>query len=732
MTRGASRFHSRRNLVAKLKLLLVDQDPNSRTVLEVSLKKAGYLVTTAEDGLEALSTLAAFAPDLVLADTQLSGIDGFELVKRMKERPETASIPVVFLSSRKSVEDKVRGFELGVEDYLTKPIFVRELIARINMLLNRRAQERIAERQPASGRTRFAGSILDMAVVDLLQTFDVSRKSGVLRISNAGQEAIIAFRDGAVVDAVLGNLRGAEAVYRTLVWNEGDFDIEFRAVEEYEGEGFPTQALLMEGMRRLDEWTLLLEQLPSLTTRLSVDAAQIRDRLHEIPDEVNKILRLFDGGRPIAEVIDESPFEDLSTLGTVSKLFFEGILILHARREADETSALPPPRTPLRLDDAPAGFSRGKEIEDAFSAIAELSHSSFPPPPPSAPAMPTTPPMPLAMVDPEPVAKVGPPRRKDTLRPMYGSMPVPGAPPPDAPDFPREEMPTDPGLGPGMRTEVVRLQDLPAAGTDVPSFVEAAFPPRSFTRTLLGTSAPVEFAVPLPAPAPILADDDPLSQDFFEAAERSEGSERHSDGDDLLGFAPPRPPSPEALRRKATIVRGVAVAVGFLAVVAGFGLWKSTRDSNAAVPVVATSATALPVMSRPPASGLAAGAATVPVSAPDAGQGAADAALEAALEAAMEAGAAGGDDAAVMDKAEAKKLFQTAQKLIDRWKNDEGIVAATQYTEAMPEDALGYLLLGAAYEQAGKPKKAGEVYRACVQKARGRSLSDCKNLSGGK
>ena len=296
--------------MAKLKLLLVDQDPNSRTVLEVSLKKAGYLVTTAEDGLEALSTLAAFAPDLVLADTQLSGIDGFELVKRMKERPETASIPVVFLSSRKSVEDKVRGFELGVEDYLTKPIFVRELIARINMLLNRRAQERIAERQPASGRTRFAGSILDMAVVDLLQTFDVSRKSGVLRISNAGQEAIIAFRDGAVVDAVLGNLRGAEAVYRTLVWNEGDFDIEFRAVEEYEGEGFPTQALLMEGMRRLDEWTLLLEQLPSLTTRLSVDAAQIRDRLHEIPDEVNKILRLFDGGRPIAEVIDESPFEE--------------------------------------------------------------------------------------------------------------------------------------------------------------------------------------------------------------------------------------------------------------------------------------------------------------------------------------------------------------------------------------------------------------------------------------
>ena len=88
--------------MAKLQLLLVDQDPNSRKVLEVSLKKAGYTVTVSDDGLDALAKIELSTPDLVLTDTSLSGIDGFALVKRMKENPAWATIPVVFLTSRNS------------------------------------------------------------------------------------------------------------------------------------------------------------------------------------------------------------------------------------------------------------------------------------------------------------------------------------------------------------------------------------------------------------------------------------------------------------------------------------------------------------------------------------------------------------------------------------------------------------------------------------------------------
>src|SRR4030095_3337127 len=98
-------------------------------------------------------------PALLCQSTALPNVDGYPFVKRLKERQEWTSIPVVFLTSQKSIEDKIRGLELGVEDYLPKPIFVRELIARVNLLWARRTQEGIATRHSQTGRTRFQGSI---------------------------------------------------------------------------------------------------------------------------------------------------------------------------------------------------------------------------------------------------------------------------------------------------------------------------------------------------------------------------------------------------------------------------------------------------------------------------------------------------------------------------------------------------------------------------------------------
>ncbi len=314
--------------MAKQQLLLVDADPRSLRVLEVSLKKAGYSVTTAKDGEDALSKIELSPPDLVLTDTRLPNLDGYTLVRMLKDRPEWAGIPIVFLTSQKSVEDKIRGLELGVEDYLTKPIFVRELIARVNLLLARRAREGFVTRQMSTtGRTRFAGSLADMGVVDLIQTFEVSRKSGIVHIFYESGESHIYFRDGKIVDASYSNLVGEEAVYRTLLLGDGNFEVEFGKVDNPDMIETSTQGLLMEGMRRVDEWGKLLEVLPPLTTVFDVDTNALLSRLNEIPDELNGILKLFDGKRTAMQVVDASPFEDLSTLSTISKLYFEGLLV---------------------------------------------------------------------------------------------------------------------------------------------------------------------------------------------------------------------------------------------------------------------------------------------------------------------------------------------------------------------------------------------------------------------
>ncbi|MEZ4261113.1 MAG: response regulator [Polyangiaceae bacterium] len=313
--------------MAKKKVLLVDADPRSTRVLEVSLRKAGYNVTCALDGERALELLEHETPDLVISDTRLPKLDGYAFVRKMKERPPLAALPVIFLASQRSVEDKIRGLELGVEDYLTKPIFIRELLARVNVVLARRTQENLSSIQGASSKSRFSGTTQDLTIVDLFQTFEVSRKSGSITLTSGGQRAHVYFRDGKVVDAEVANLKGEEAAYRLMTWTEADFDVEFGDVDVEDVVDASTSALMMEGMRRVDEWGRLIEQLPPLTAVYEVDHEKLLERLAEIPDELNGILRLLDGKRALMDAIDDSPFEDLSTASTLAKLYFEGLLV---------------------------------------------------------------------------------------------------------------------------------------------------------------------------------------------------------------------------------------------------------------------------------------------------------------------------------------------------------------------------------------------------------------------
>ena len=312
--------------MAKQNILIVDSDPESVKVLEVSLKKAGYSVTKSNDGLDALEMVGFSAPDLIISDTKMPNLDGFGLCTKLKEKEETSHIPFIFLTAEKSIEDKVRGLELGVEDYLNKPIFIREILVRVNLALQRRQKESLENRAP-DNKSKFSGSLQDMGVVDLLQTIDLGHKSGVIHLIKIDDTGQIYFKDGQVIDAETETRKGADAVYRMLVWSEGEFEIEFVTIDREQKIDLNTQGLLMEGMRRLDEWGRLQEQLPPLTSVFDVDEDILAERLGEIPDEVNMILRHFDGKSPLMEVVNRSGLGDLEALTVITKLFFEGLII---------------------------------------------------------------------------------------------------------------------------------------------------------------------------------------------------------------------------------------------------------------------------------------------------------------------------------------------------------------------------------------------------------------------
>jgi len=368
--------------MARQNLLIVDGDARNRRVLEVSLRKAGFSITAASTGEEALEFLEHAEPDLLISDTRLPGLDGFELCTKMKEHERWRNIPFIFLTSEKSVEDKVRGLELGVEDYLTKPIYIKEITTRVTMLLQRKQHERLERRDAA--RTKFTGRLADMAVVDLLQTIEISRKSGVISFMTALGEATVWFRDGAVIDAAMGRLQGEAAIYRLLSLGDGEFELEFKAINRGQQIHVNTQAILMEGMRRVDEWGRLLEQLPPLDAVLVVDAQAYADRHGDLSDDHSAVLRRFDGRRNILEVVDDAGIDDLEALGAISQFFFEGLLA-PAEEGADAGGDELPAAMSLEQWGAPnRSIPTPAPVDDADLTPAEEGEDL--PPPPNYPA----------------------------------------------------------------------------------------------------------------------------------------------------------------------------------------------------------------------------------------------------------------------------------------------------------------------------------------------------------
>jgi len=283
-------------------LVVIDDSENRAAVQDAIRSLSSHKLVQAPDGLAALRLVEEGGVDLVLARTSTQGMDGFELCSKIKARPDWAKIPFLFVSGRKSTEDKIRGLELGVDDYLTKPIYIREIGIRVRTALQRAERERMESRR--EGRTRFAGDLADVGVVDLVQTIELNRKSGIIHVANHdGRRGSIFFRDGKVIDAEVGRLSGANAVYRLFTWSEGQFVVEFKQIRRHDVIDIAIAPLLMEGMCRLDESTHLLEKLPSPKSVLEVDCRVLAEELAELPDEMNTVLRLCDGARTLHEVI---------------------------------------------------------------------------------------------------------------------------------------------------------------------------------------------------------------------------------------------------------------------------------------------------------------------------------------------------------------------------------------------------------------------------------------------
>jgi CheY-like chemotaxis protein len=232
-----------------VKLLVVDDNPMVLGMLQQALAPHGQ-VGTATDAADALLKAVDDVPDLLVCDYRMPGMDGKQLVEKLKSRPATANFSSVLMASKADIAERLSPQD-AADDYLEKPFFLKDATRRIKRMIDRIALEKMAKTAPSDGVVR--GNLAQMNVIDLMQSLEMGRKSCQLKLTKDADKCEVFFAEGQVKHATYGSLVGDEAVFKVLRWTGGNFELDFEGKTNKQTTQLNTQGLLMEGLRLLDE-----------------------------------------------------------------------------------------------------------------------------------------------------------------------------------------------------------------------------------------------------------------------------------------------------------------------------------------------------------------------------------------------------------------------------------------------------------------------------------------------
>jgi DNA-binding response OmpR family regulator len=276
-------------------ILIADVDPERAARLSELCTQRGFSTRSVANGALALEVALADAPDLVVADFGLDLITGAQLAEILRANPRTRGVRFVFLGDR---PDRAPPNDLD-SDVIPTPIDEAEVVRRIERLLQRPARLNEIDRAQGEGNP-LSGQLDQVALPDLLQLFHVNRRTGTVEVvqrerKGREQRGVIYVRDGNVIQAIAGTVDGEKALFRLLGWKTGSFAFTpDRAPVEARIET-PTRALLMEGLRQLDEWESLRGSLPARDARvaLRVTSSALPNMVHPLTQEVLLLLEIY-------------------------------------------------------------------------------------------------------------------------------------------------------------------------------------------------------------------------------------------------------------------------------------------------------------------------------------------------------------------------------------------------------------------------------------------------------
>ncbi len=233
----------------KKDILVVEDEASIAVLVRDALSSHGFKVRTCNSGKEALQILEEWLPQLIISDIMMPEMDGYAMFNKIRLNRRLRNIPVIFLSAKGSIQEQLKGLERGAVDYVSKPFKIVDLVTKVIFALKK--YERDFEKYKEKN---LSGTLDQIDVVALLQMMEQNKKTGLLTIRGAdGQETMLYFENGNILDAVSGRLGGTDAFYHTLSWDKGEFEFEQQEIEIKSRLPMSTHHLIMEGLRLIDE-----------------------------------------------------------------------------------------------------------------------------------------------------------------------------------------------------------------------------------------------------------------------------------------------------------------------------------------------------------------------------------------------------------------------------------------------------------------------------------------------
>jgi CheY-like chemotaxis protein len=235
-----------------VKLLLAEDNPLVRDLVSKGLEPFCE-VLVANDGGDALLKVIDEPPDVILCDYNMPGLNGRQLFEKLRARESTRHIPFLFMASRSDIEEKLRPLVEGAEDFIAKPFLVKDLVRSAKKVVDRLHLEKLQKRASRPGVIQ--GRLEEMSMTDLMQSLEMGQKSCRLQVQKGSERAELYFAGGQCRDAKMGELAGDDAVFKVVLWTEGEFEIDFNAANASTATTTTrsTTGLLMEAMRLMDE-----------------------------------------------------------------------------------------------------------------------------------------------------------------------------------------------------------------------------------------------------------------------------------------------------------------------------------------------------------------------------------------------------------------------------------------------------------------------------------------------